>query len=109
MLVDLMGPSQTIKQLSVYDMDGNRFSAGLFSKYLRVELKEMPWYKEVMEKNGGGFIYGPFIDRDLENKSSFYANKKYMSLLRMYFDNNKLLLGIIEAQQDSDVIFRRNQ
>jgi two-component system sensor histidine kinase YesM len=105
MLVDLMGPSQTIKQLSIYDLEGNKFSAGLFSKYLRVQLKEMPWYKEVIAKNGGSYIYGPFIDNDLGSNFSLYANKKYMSLLRMYFDNNKLLLGVIEAQQDSDVIF----
>ncbi|WP_167357053.1 sensor histidine kinase [Paenibacillus pectinilyticus] len=105
MLVDLMGPAQTIKQISLYDLDGNRYSAGLFSKYLHVQLKEMPWYKEVFSKNGGSYIYGPFIDRDLENKSSLYANKKYMSLLRIYYDNNKSALGVIEAQQDSDVIF----
>jgi two-component system sensor histidine kinase YesM len=106
MLVDLMGPAQTIKQISIYDLDGNRYSAGLFSKYLKVQLKEMPWYTDVFSKNGASYIYGPFIDRDLENKSSLYTNKKYMSLLRVYYDNNKSALGVVEAQQDSDAIFK---
>lgn len=104
-MVAAIGPAQAVRNLTIYDLEGNRISSGALTKYSKEDVTQMPWYDMVMEKNGGVVIGLPEQDDVLANSFVYFKDKYFMSLYRTYFDNFGKVQGVIQAQQDAEVVF----
>lgn len=104
-LVALIGPSQTVQQVNLYDFKGNMLGAGIYNKGIKIDVKQKPWYRQVISRNGKKHIVSPHKESILGNVISYYKDKYYISLYRVFFDQYNLQQGIVEVIQDCDIIF----
>ncbi len=95
----MIGAYQTAAKINIYTMDGAYVESGYWQRSGTVNLAEMPWYEEVMERKGYKFIAAPATQKDLPAKSQF------ISLVRMFLDADGNPEGIVEVVQDCDIIF----
>ncbi len=104
-LVALIGPTQTVQQVNLYDFKGNMLGAGIYNKGIKIDVKQKPWYRQVISRDGKKYIISPHKEPILGNVISYYKDKYYISLYRVFFDQYNLQQGIVEVIQDCDIIF----
>ncbi len=104
-MVAIIGPSQTVQQVNLYDFKGNMIGAGVYNKENKIDVKEKPWYTHTVSKNGKKYILPPHKEALLGNVINYYKNKYYISLYRVFFDQFNMQQGIVEVIQDCDTIF----
>ncbi|GBF74377.1 sensor histidine kinase [Paenibacillus sp. 598K] len=104
-MVAAIGPTQSVRELTIYDFEGNRISTGAMFKYTKENVTEKPWYEAVI-KGGGGIVIGmPQPDDELAKSFVYFKDKYFISLFRTYFGGFGEAKGIIKAQQDAATIF----
>ncbi|MFD0693644.1 sensor histidine kinase [Paenibacillus sp. GCM10027628] len=103
-LVAANGPALPVKQINLYDLEGNMFGSGIDNRRIKVTLANKPWYREVLENKTGKHITVPEKDDEL---SLFLSSKDAfsISLVRLFFDANNTPEGIVEVKQDADKLF----
>ncbi len=113
----IIGPSQMVSQINLYDFNGEMVGAGISNTATRISLAKKPWYHKVLAKNGDKYITSPHPDNLLArvrggiNNDSIYVSlgvaddSKYISLCRVLYDRNWTRQGIVEVEQDCDTIF----
>lgn len=104
-MVAAIGPSQSVRNLKIYDLEGNRISSGALTKYGYEDVTQMPWFGMVMEKEGGSVIGLTETDDELADSFVYFKDKYFISLYRTYFGDFGKVQGIIQAQQDAEVVF----
>jgi two-component system sensor histidine kinase YesM len=104
-MVAAIGPSQSVRNLTIYDLEGNRISSGALTKYGKKDVTQMPWYETVINKEGGSVIGLPEKDEELAHSFVYFRDKYFISLYRTYFGDFGKIQGIIQAQQDAEVVF----
>lgn len=104
-MVAAIGPAQSVRELTIYDFEGNRISTGALMKYAKEDVNQKPWYSSVLGMGGGSVIGMPEQDDELANSFSYFKDKYFIALYRTYFDAFGTAQGIIKAQQDADLIF----
>lgn len=104
-MVAAIGPSQAVRNLRIYDLEGNRISSGALTKYGKEDVTQMPWYDTVMSRSGGVLIGLPELDDELAHSFVYFKDKYFISLYRTFFDHLGKVQGIIQAQQDAEVVF----
>jgi two-component system sensor histidine kinase YesM len=112
----IIGPSQTVSQINLYDFNGEMVGAGISNTTTRISLSKKIWYQKVLAKNGDKYITSPHPDNLLArvrsiNDDSIYVSigtnddSQYISLCRVLYDRNWTQRGIVEVEQDCDTIF----
>jgi len=104
-MVAAIGPTQAVRELTIYDLEGNRISSGALVKYGKDDVTKRPWFDTVIGKGGGSFIGPPEKDAELAKSFVFFKDKFFISLFRAYYGDYGKLQGIIQAQQDADIMF----
>ncbi|WP_407270890.1 sensor histidine kinase [Radiobacillus sp. PE A8.2] len=104
-MVAAIGPAQSVKTLTIYDLEGNRISTGSLMKYTREDVTEKPWYDNVIQSEGSRYIGLPKKDEELADSFSFFKNKYFISLYRTYYGDFNNVQGVVQAQQDAGVVF----
>ncbi len=113
----IIGPSQTVSQINLYDFNGEMIGAGISNTTTKISLAKKSWYQKVLLKNGDKYISAPHSDNLLARvrggvEDSVYVSlgvdddSKYISLCRELFDRNWMKQGIVEVEQDCDTIFQ---
>lgn len=105
-IMTIISSSETARQANIYDFKGNMVGAGAFNGELSVDIKKEPWYFQTFKNDGWKYI--SMLDNNdlpapLRNSKQ---DKKYISLTRVYKDNNYIGQGIVEIQQDTDTFFK---
>ncbi|WP_141503157.1 cache domain-containing sensor histidine kinase [Paenibacillus luteus] len=104
-MVAAIGPTQSVRELTIYDFEGNRISTGALLKYTKEDVNSKSWYEEVIQGEGGIVIGMPEPDEELAQSFVFFKDKYFISLYRTYFGGFGEAQGIIKAQQDAETIF----
>lgn len=105
-ILTIISSSETARQANIYDFNGNMVGAGDFNGELSVDLKNEPWYLQTIKKDGWKYISmlnNNDLPAELRNSNK---DKKYISLTRVYKNNNYIGQGIVEIQQDCDTVFK---
>lgn len=112
----IIGPSQTVSQINLYDFNGEMIGAGISNTTARIALEKKAWYQKVLAKNGAKYISGPHPDnllarvRGIHDDNIYVSlgvndDSVYISLCRVLFDRDWTKQGIVEIEQDCDTIF----
>lgn len=101
--VAISGPFITVQQINLYDFDGNMIGAGFFNGTMQVDLDKTSWYKKVILLGGRKYISSPYNNAFFVG--DFYKDRYFISLYRVYFNNFRERVGIIEAVMDYNSIF----
>ena len=112
----IIGPSQIVSQINLYDFNGEMVGAGISNTTARISLKKKAWYQKTLAKNGDKYISAPHPDNLLArvrgiNNDGIYVSlginddSVYISLCRVLFDRDWTKQGIVEIEQDCDTIF----
>jgi two-component system, sensor histidine kinase YesM len=112
----IIGPSQMVSQINLYDFSGEMVGAGISNTATKISLSQKSWYPKVLAKNGDKYITSPHPDNLLARvrggvDDSIYVSlgvaddSKYISLCRVLYDRNWTKQGIVEVEQDCDTIF----
>lgn len=104
-LVAIIGPSQTVQQVNLYDFKGGMIGAGVRNEAIQINVKQKSWYDEVIAREGKKYLSPPHKDPFLGKVINHYKDKYYLSLPRVYFDQYNIKQGIVEVIQDCDDIF----
>ncbi|MTI62021.1 MAG: HAMP domain-containing protein [Firmicutes bacterium] len=104
-LVAIIGPSQTVQQVNLYDFRGGMIGAGVYNKEARVDVKEKSWYEQVVLQEGKKYIQLPHKDPLLGEVINYYQDQFYISLYRVFFDQYNIQQGIVEVIQDCKTVF----
>jgi len=99
----ISGPFLTVQQVNLYDFHGNAIGAGYFNGPIKVDLENQPWYRETLSLDGKKYISKPYNNAFFVR--SAYKNRFFLSLYRVYFNNFRERVGIIETVKDYDSIF----
>ncbi|MCX7796593.1 MAG: histidine kinase [bacterium] len=103
--VAISGPFITVQQINLYDFDGSMIGAGFFNGTMQVKLDKTSWYRKVMLLNGRKYISSPYNNAFFVG--DFYKDRYFISLYRVYFNNFRERVGIIETVTDYNSIFAR--
>lgn len=101
----IIGPSQTVSQINLYDFNGEMVGAGLCNLTTKISLEKKSWYQQVLRENGDKYISIPHPDPLLAGVRVSNGEQFYISLCRILFDQNWTKQGIVEINQDCDTIF----
>lgn len=101
----IIGPSQTVSQINLYDFNGEMIGAGIANTATKISLENKAWYQNVIHKNGDKYISAPHPDILLERVRGVQIDTTYISLCRVLFDRDWTKQGIVEVEQDCDTIF----
>lgn len=104
-MVAAIGPTQSVRKLTIYDLNGNRISSGALFASSKYDPAKLPWFDAVIEQEGSRVIGLPEKDQELADSFVFFKDKYFISLYRTYYGNFGELQGVIQAQQDADIIF----
>lgn len=99
----IMGPFQSAMQINLYTLNGTCIGSGYFQGVTQVNLSNLIWYKPTIDKNGSKHISK--IDKLPNSQSLYIENSEYLTLTRLFFNNNNEPEGIVEVIQDCDTIF----
>jgi len=103
--VAISGPLLTVQQINLYDFDGNMIGAGFFNGTMKVDLDSTSWYRKVISLDGRKYISTPYNNAFFVGDS--YKDRYFISLYRVYFNNFRERVGIIEAVMDYNSIFTK--
>lgn len=104
-ILNVITSTQTAKQANIYDLHRTMIGAGQFNGQISADVKNKPWHKETMARNGVKYIsiidllHLPLPMRPYNNEQN------YVALTRVYKDRNYIEQGIIEILQDSSTFF----
>jgi two-component system sensor histidine kinase YesM len=101
----IIGPSQSVSQINLYDFNGEMIGAGIANSATKIALENKSWYQNVLQKNGAKYISAPHPDILLERIRGIQTDSTYISLCRVLFDRDWTKQGIVEVEQDCDTIF----
>jgi two-component system sensor histidine kinase YesM len=101
----IIGPSQTVSQINLYDFNGEMVGAGISNTTTKIALEKKFWYPEVLLRNGDRYISAPHADNLLMRIRGISDDKLYISLCRVLLDRDWTKQGIVEIEQDCDIIF----
>lgn len=101
----IIGPSQTVSQINLYDFNGEMIGAGISNTTAKIPLETKSWFQKVLQKNGAKYISPPYPDPWLSRVRGIQDDIVYISLCRVLFDHNWTKQGIVEVEQDCNVIF----
>lgn len=103
LFVTMTGPFLTVQQVNLYDFKGNMIGAGFFNGTMRFEIEKSPWFPEVVKLDGKKFISKPYNNAFFIGEA--YKDRYFISLYRVYFNNFRERIGIIETVRDYNSIF----
>lgn len=103
LFVSINGPLFSVKQVNLYNFDGQLVGAGMMSHTLQVNLDNQNWYAPTLEQDGRMYLSTPSTDTFFT--SSPWKKEYYISLYRLYRSNYGKKLGVIETIQDCTTIF----
>jgi two-component system sensor histidine kinase YesM len=107
--IAIIGPLQTVSQLNLYDFNNRMIGAGIYNQLLDISVEKQPWYNEVLKLDGKRYFstpsHDPLLESSFTSSLNIYSKKKYISLIRLYFDSYRNMQGIIEVKQDCDTLF----
>ncbi len=102
-LIAISGPSLPVQQINLYSFDGKMVGAGFLNSSITVRLINLSWFKRVLELDGKKYISVPYNSAFFVGDA--YKNKYFVSLYRVYFNNFRERMGIVEVAQDYNLIF----
>ena len=109
MLHDLMfaiiGANYDVKQLNLYNLDSGGFGTGIYNGYIDQNFNTLPWYQEVLDKDGYRYIAPPGKNTTLSDSAFKSPDTYYLSLCRLYFNSYNQIDGAIEVVQYYDTVF----
>ncbi len=97
--IAIMGPLQSVYQINLYDLHGTVVGAGATNTVSAVDLEAQPWYLPVLDRGGARYITPPY-ERDTRQ-----PERRFVSLVRLYFDRSNVPIGVIEVAQEYGRIF----
>jgi two-component system sensor histidine kinase YesM len=101
----VLGPNRSAPQVNVFDLQGEMIGAGYYSRLIERDVRQEPWYPEVMRAGGERIIRAPHMDPLLEETSIIVKDKRYVSLVRTFQDALLSTQGIVEVEQYCDTLF----
>jgi two-component system, sensor histidine kinase YesM len=97
--IAIMGPLQSVWQINLYDLHGTVVGAGADNTVSTVDLVAQPWYGEAIRREGARLITSPY-ERDTRQ-----PERRFVSLVRLYYDRGNVPIGFIEVAQVYGRIF----
>lgn len=98
----IIGTFQSATQVNLYTLNGISIGSGYYQGINKVNIQDLPWYHETINNNG--YKHLSKIDT-LPNNISYMENSKYLTLTRLFFNNNNEPEGIVEVIQDYKIVF----
>lgn len=105
-LSSLIGTSQSIVQINIYDLKQGILCAGAFDGKADDRASNRYWYDEVMVRDGEKYISVPHEDDRISSSLGLSPRTKYISLIRLLYDKNNKEIGIIEVKQKYSSILK---
>ena len=105
-LAAIIGPFGSIPELYVHERDGQSVAAGLASAQTAAPWKQTSRLSKAVALGGAAYISLPHPDPAIALAIPIYADRRYVSLCRSFFDAFGEFLGVIEVEQDTNVLFR---
>jgi two-component system sensor histidine kinase YesM len=104
LFVAVNGASLPVHHLNLYDMRGNCVGIGSVSVVSDgVDLAAQPWYSPALKADGYKIISKPFLTASLSTGAT--RPQYFISLVRLYTDENRTPVGFIEAIQRCSIVF----
>jgi two-component system sensor histidine kinase YesM len=97
--IAIMGPLQSVYQINLYDLHGTVVGAGATNTVSTVDLGAQQWYRPAIERGGARWITPPY-ERDTRQ-----PERRFVSLVRLYYDRTNVPIGFIEVAQEYGRIF----
>lgn len=104
-LTAAIGPSRPVEQLYLYDFTGKVYGNGFDNGERSYDPATTPWFEAVMAANGK-YIPMPVVDEQMSKLISSSDKQYAVSLLRLFYDNYNVPIGIVEVKQYYNRIFR---
>lgn len=106
LIIAIIGPNSTAKQINLYDFEGQMIGGGTKNVIVDKNLEEMFWFDETIAKSGAKYISNPYSNSQLFSDIRPMADLDYISFTRLYFDKYRNPpIGIIEIIQPCQKIF----
>jgi two-component system sensor histidine kinase YesM len=104
-LMGILGPNMPVKQINLYDFNGQMFGTGTYNTDIKSSVSSLSWYNIVVANAGKKYLTLPHDDVQVSRPINANINEKYISLCREYFDKYNNPQGIVEVEQDYNTIF----
>ncbi len=101
----IIGVNSDIRQINLYNMDSGGFGAGAVNGYLSSNLSSQPWYGATVSAAGKRFISQPYQSEFLSTATRVHADRSYVSLCRIYFDQYNNMDGAIEVVEYYETLY----
>lgn len=101
--IAISGPSLPVQQINLYSFDGKMIGAGFLNSTVTVRLNRLPWVSRVLLLDGRKYISIPYNNAFFVGDAD--KSRYFISLYRVYFNNFRERMGIVEVVQDYNVIF----
>jgi len=101
----ILGPNQSAPQVNIFDLQGSMVGAGYYSRHIERDVKDEPWFPEVMARRGDRLLLPPHGDPLQEQTSVVVKGKSYISLIRSFQDPLLSIEGVVEVKQYCDALF----
>ena len=106
LMFTLIGPLKPVPQVNLYSLDGGMVGTGIFSRDADLDVKAMDWFADLDLKYGAKLVSYPREDKLLDATFVIYRQKLYISICRVFFNQEKDAAGVIEVKQFHDEIFK---
>ncbi|MCR5626897.1 MAG: histidine kinase, partial [Lachnospiraceae bacterium] len=104
-LMELKGFDYSIRQLNIYDMNGNGLGVGNYNGTIE-NANEKDWFEPTIAAQGRIYIDISMGDIDTDSTSPSTRNNPYFSIYRLYYNNYHVPQGIIGVKKYYDSIFK---
>lgn len=101
--VAINGPLLPVQQINLYGLDGTMIGTGFVNITTQVPLQSFSWYPKVLALDGRKYLSLPYHQAPFLSET--FKNEHFISLYRVYFNNFREKMGIVEVVQNYYVIF----
>ena len=101
----MIGSYQSASQVNLYTMDGTRVGSGYQQGVVKTRLSSLPWYREVVSLHGFKYISLPAVNSNLPASGPNQSAHKFLSMARLFFNEDDEPGGIFEVVQDCNTVF----
>lgn len=104
MFVAINGPSFSVQQINIFNMEGDMVGSGLMNKTMSFNLETLPWYEKTLKQGGRMVLTTPYMSPIIAEE--IRKKEYYLSLYMLYMSTYGQHLGFIEIIQDCDTLFK---
>lgn len=106
-LISIRGVDTSIRQINVFNTDGEGFGAGNYTGSLQTNVDKLPWFDAATKAQGLRYYPGARKNQIYSEGVGTNENRYYFSLVRMFYGDYHTPKGYVEVLKYYDILFHR--